>query len=90
MSPPQALFGTCIACATTWTMTRYDGPNHLGLCCDVLPEHQNGPNHLGLCVPQNCWVSNATQTLEAVVKDLKGWYKYPSARLTFCCTPLYL
>ena len=23
----------------------------------------------------NCWVSNATQTLEAVVKELKGWCK---------------
>ena len=34
---------------TTWTITRHDGPNHLGLRCDALPEHQNGPNHLGLC-----------------------------------------
>ena len=25
---------------TTWTTTRHDGPNHLGLWCDALPEHQ--------------------------------------------------
>ena len=25
---------------TTGTMTRHDGPNHLGLCCEALPEHQ--------------------------------------------------
>ena len=25
---------------TTWTITRYDGPNHLGLWYNALPEHQ--------------------------------------------------
>ena len=25
---------------TTWTVTRYDGPNHLGLWSNALPEHQ--------------------------------------------------
>ena len=25
---------------TAWTITRHDGPNHLGLLCDLLPEHQ--------------------------------------------------
>ena len=25
---------------TTWTVTRYYGPNHLGLWCNALPEHQ--------------------------------------------------
>ena len=24
----------------TWTILQHDGPNHLGLWCDVLPEHQ--------------------------------------------------
>ena len=23
-----------------WTITRHDDPNHLGLFCDALPEHQ--------------------------------------------------
>ena len=23
-----------------WTITRHEGPNHLGLWCDALPEHQ--------------------------------------------------
>ena len=34
--------------STTWAALRYDGPNHLGLWCSALPEHQNGANHLGL------------------------------------------
>ena len=25
---------------TTWTMIRHDGPNHLGLRCDAILEHQ--------------------------------------------------
>ena len=25
---------------TKWTIKRHDGPNHLGLLCDALPEHQ--------------------------------------------------
>ena len=35
---------------TAWTILRYDGPNHLGLWCNVLPEYQMALITSG-CVP---------------------------------------
>ena len=34
---------------TIWTILEKDGPNHLGLWCNVPPWAANGSNNLGLC-----------------------------------------
>ena len=44
---------TTVRDPTTWTVFQHDGPNHLGLWCNVAPCASNSPNHLGFCVLQS-------------------------------------
>ena len=49
----QARSASASGCApvrdpTTRTILQQDGPNHLGLWYNALPEHKIGPYHLGI------------------------------------------
>ena len=39
----------------SWTAARHDGPNHLGLCCDALPERR-----MALITSDACWQTRRT------------------------------
>ena len=53
---------------TTWTIIQQDGPNHLGLWCNMLPEYQMAAITSG-CVPlRTCCTSGRT----AMTSDSRG------------------
>ena len=52
---------------TTWTILQQDGPNHLGLLYNALPEHQIALNHLGLCARQVTAIIDGTGSLGACI-----------------------
>ena len=41
----------------TWTMTRHDGPNHLGFLCDALSEHQTA------LITSDCAAAQASEAI---------------------------
>ena len=49
--------------ADPWTITRHDGPNHLGLRCNALPEHQTALITSVLCALQVAEESAVEDTL---------------------------
>ena len=46
---------------TKWTITRYDGPNHLGLWYNALPEHQMA------LITSDCAPSRAARRMSVAV-----------------------
>ena len=58
---PPGLSSRRCGAPTTWTILQQDGPNHLGLWYNVLPEHQQALI-TSVCVPFKWWGGGGTTT----------------------------
>ena len=64
---------------TTWTITLCDGPNHLGLWYNALPEHQMSLITSSGCVPFSTHWSSGRSCMRSPPTSPKRWCRRPRA-----------